>query len=266
MTPDDLMTPDRPHDLHLDPETGRCGLPGCQIGECVMNALTSASPVAEGRAREAGPVLPPVTVPGRSTSRDRLGARVWGDETREWVKLGAVVSAEARTEIARIIASERAAAEIGAPTKAAAATRANRVEAAWRHLYPGLAALHDNSGHALLSLVLPVGLLGGLLVLLAGPARLVESIPVTPTPNGFVLLVMAGVIGYGWWRMRRVPSADEPLAGEPRRQLQVVPELKTHEGPWFGTAPAVQRGPVSDYVLSEEAWAEGHYPEDVEQW
>lgn len=43
MTADDLMTPDQPHDLLLDPETGRCGLPGCAIGECAVAARQATS-------------------------------------------------------------------------------------------------------------------------------------------------------------------------------------------------------------------------------
>ena len=122
----------------------------------------------------------------------------------------------------------------------------------------------QDAGRAALALVLPVGGLGTLLIALAaasGKLRyLVDHLPLPHQINGPSLLVIAGLLFAVCRRLARVESTGE--------LVDRLVDLDTFEGgPWLGTRPAtVERGPIRDLFLDENAWALAHYPEDVEQW
>lgn len=102
----------------------------------------------------------------------------------------------------------------------------------------------DDSSHASLALVIPVGLFGGGMLALAtatGKARwLVEHLPLTPTPNGFALLLLTLLAGGTWWRLTRIDTPAHPQLELPARDNEKWPDVEPPidpGSPWFGTAP-----------------------------
>lgn len=72
-----------------------------------------------------------------------------------------------------------------------------------------------DAGRAGLTLIIPVGLLGGILTALAASTgKLTDaatSLPLTPTPNGFTLFCLLVLTIGCWWRLRRHAFAHAGL-------------------------------------------------------
>jgi hypothetical protein len=107
-------------------------------------------------------------------------------------------------------------------------------------------------GHAGLSLIVP-GMFAGLLLLVAASngklQYLVHHLPVVPPLNGVTLAGLIALAAYVWRRLQRVET----------------PPFEEHAEP-LTRADKVIRGPLTDLWLSEEEWAELHFPHDPVQW
>lgn len=95
-----------------------------------------------------------------------------------------------------------------------------------------------DAGHAGLSLVVPVGLFGGLMLALAvasGHARyLIEHLPLPePGLNGWPLFVLGATAAYVTWRMRNAETTPHPSLEE----LLNFDSQPEGEDPWYGTSP-----------------------------
>jgi hypothetical protein len=116
---------------------------------------------------------------------------------------------------------------------------------------------HPRRFAAVRSLALPVGLAGGLLGAVAASVGKLDALAdqltkwplVTPTPDGFALLVLLLMLGAGTAAVRflsRIETSPHEAAEEP-----------------LDTRPT--RGPMHDLWRTEGDWAEEFYTSDVAQ-
>ena len=93
--------------------------------------------------------------------------------------------------------------------------------------------LHEDDGHAGLSLVIPA-LFAASLLLIAGVSGklgyLWHHLPLTEHPNGFTLFCLIVLAVFCWRRLRRRWSVDLD-----RMVDLTLPEVTELPGPWFGT-------------------------------